>query len=389
MPSDPMPRTRKRRGRGEASVYQRKDGLWCGSVSLGLKPNGKRLRKDMYEKTKALALEAMRKIQAEHDAGRLIDAEALTVGEYLKRWLAASKDRTSEGTHIRYAQLAEQYLIPALGPMKLSKLRPVHVETTYSNLSRTTAGGKVPASLATRKAAGVVLCIALRRAVKLGVIASNPGAEVSKPKPVASEMHFLMPLQAKRFLEASSGHAIYSVALGTGLRLGELLALRWSDIDLEKATFEVRRSVSQVGKRFVEKLPKSKSGKRTVTLPAMVIAVLRSHRKAMATAGLLAGPVFSTSRGTFQNRTNVRRQFNAIIAKTNANAEDGERIPSGLRLHDLRHTHASCLIASGAWVKAVSRRLGHADITITLKTYAHVMPDDDAKLAATTDGIFG
>ena len=184
----------------------------------------------------------------------------------------------------------------------------------------------------------------------------------------------------------SRNHALYAIALGSGCRLGELLALSWADIDFEKGTVDVRRSLSQVKSEFIVKEPKSQSSRRTVTVPAFVVTALRDHRAAALKAGLITAPVFCTRNATYLNKTNVRREFLALVKRANDTArEKAEKtntepalIPAGVRFHDLRHSHATALIASGESIKAVSRRLGHADITITLKVYVHVLPADDA-----------
>jgi integrase len=382
-------KTRKRRGRGEACIYQRLDGLWSGQVSLGYCANGKRSRKTVYGASKAEVAEKIRKLQMEHDAGRLVAADDLTVSEYLQRWLSIAKDRTGDATYVRYEQLVEMFLIPAVGGMKLSKLRPIHVETCYANMQKKTADGPVPATAATRRAVATVVMIALRHAIKTRILSSNPAEGVSKPKAVYREMAFLTGPQAKTFLDAarpSRNYALFAVAVGSGCRVGELLAMQWSDVDFEKGTVEVRRSVSQTGGKNVIKEPKSRSGRRTITLPVFAVEALREHRKAALAAGLIASPVFCTGVGTILGKSNVRREFAAVVKLANAN---GVGIPSNIRFHDLRHSHASVLIASGASITAVSRRLGHADITITLKAYAHLMPDDDAKLATLSQASFG
>ncbi len=397
-----MTKSRKRRGRGEASIFQRaSDGLWVSTISLGYDGAGKRIRKTVYAATKGEVAENLRKLQSEHDAGRLVATEELTTGEYLTRWLNnTAKNKVWAATYRRYKQLVELYLSPILGGVKLSKLAPLHVEQCYATMLKGTDKRR-PAGATTRRAAGTVLSIALRHAVRVKLIQNNPAADVAKARPDEREMKVMTQAQAKRFLEAAKSHrhyALFALALGSGMRQGELLALQWGDIDFDKGTVEVKRSLSQVNAEFIVKEPKSKAGRRSILLPPFVLAALRDHRTAALKAGQISDPVFCTKTGTFTSKNNfVRQVFRPLIAK--ANTDDVKRagetntepdpIPINFRFHDLRHTHASHLIAAGHSIKAVSRRLGHADITITLKVYAHLMPNDDEKLAAGVEALYG
>ena len=210
----------------------------------------------------------------------------------------------------------------------------------------------------------------------------------------------MTPSQARCFLATAKGsrnYALYALALGSGARQGELLALSWGDLNLDAGTMDVRRALSQVKNEFVLKEPKSRCSRRTVTLPEFVVNALRDHRQAALKAGLITAPAFATKNGTYLQKSNVLREFKSLVKAANGQAAkkaaetkaEVDLIPAGGRFHDLRHTHASCLIGAGHSIKAVSRRLGHADITITLKVYAHLMPDDDAKLASGAGLLFG
>ena len=210
----------------------------------------------------------------------------------------------------------------------------------------------------------------------------------------------MTPVQARRFLQAaksSRNYALYALALGSGRRQGEALGLLWTDLNLDIGTMDVRRSVSQVNSEFILKEPKSRSNRRTVTLTPFVVDALRDHRTAALKTGLITAPVFCTRNATYFNKRNVRREFMALVKRANELARENaaktntepDLIPTGVRFHDLRHSHATALIASGESIKAVSRRLGHADITITLKVYVHVLPPDDAKLATGAGVLFG
>jgi integrase len=242
------------------------------------------------------------------------------------------------------------------------------------------------------------------------MIPFNPAADVAKAKPAEREMKCMTETQGKRFLAAGEKQGLYPLfvtALGTGMRQGELLGLQWSDIDIEKGTLEVKRSLGWLRKdngpnepKSVEPLlkePKSKAGKRTIALPSFVLRALTDHRTAMFKAGRITAPVFCTRTGKHIDKKNVLRSFRNVVEKTNAAEQElatkenrqPDVIPEEIRFHDLRHTHASCLIAAGHSIKAVSRRLGHGSVEVTLRVYSHLMPNDDAKLANGVEAMFG
>jgi integrase len=392
---------KSRRGRGEGGIRFREDkGLWEARLSLGYDGKGKRLRKTVYGESKADVAEKLRKLQAEHDAGRLVEAEEITTGEYLTRWLNnTAKETVGVATFERYRQLVELYLFPILGGLKLHKLRPLHVEQCYATMRDGTPDRK-PAGADTRKSAGVILSAALKRAVELRLIPFNPAGEVKKARPAAREMAFMTQPQAKRFREAArknQNYALFAVALGTGARQGELLALTWADVDFDRGTIEIRRALARVKGKAVVKEPKSRASRRSVTLPVFAREALREHREQALKGGRIAGPVFCTRSLGHLDRKNVLRAFRTIVARTNsAEHERADKvqaqpdlIPPSLRFHDLRHTHATGLIAAGNSIKAISRRLGHSNINVTLNVYGHLLPDDDAKLAGQADALFG
>lgn len=332
---------RARRGRSEGSIFQRGDGLWVGTVSLGYNGAGKRHRRTVYGTTKREVQDKLDDLRPAARAGTL-GVAAIATKDYLKLWLNAVESKISDGTFERYEQITTQYLIPAIGTVKLASLRPLHVEQCYTAMQRDTEHGPVSASATTRRASAVVLGIALRHAVRLKMIPSNPAADVSKPRVAPREASFLTPSQARQFLLAAKDnrlYPLYATSLGTGLRQGELLGLKWPDVDFDAGTLRVRRSLSQIG-------------------------------------------------GTFIQRSNLLRAFTLIVKRARRDADESDKLPASLRFHDLRHSHASCLIAAGSSIKAVSRRLGHADITVTLKVYCHCLPDDDAKLAAGAEALF-
>lgn len=381
---------RKRRGRAEGSIFQREeDGLWVGTVSLGYNGAGKRIRKTAYGTTKSEVQEKLDRLRTTARVGTRPEAATMTVGQLLDSWLSAAKPKIAVRTHEEWERLVKNHVRPRLGGVKLQKLDALHVEGFYGEMHRDKVG-----PFAARGAADV-LSIALNHAVRLKLIGTNPAAAIDKPKLPKREMLCLTDAQARAVRTAGLAVPVgplLTVALATGCRQGELLALTWDDVDLRKGTLTVRRSLSQTKAGFVLKDPKTKASRRTVALPAFAVETLTALKAAAMTKGLLSAPVFCTRTGGYLDKKNVLRAFRAVVRRANKviAAQDGppadqgrgpELIPAKVRFHDLRHTVASLLLSKGHSLRAVSQRLGHSKPEMTLRVYAHCLPTDDAKLA--------
>jgi integrase len=340
--------------------------------------------------------EKLRAIQTEVSAGTLADAGRLTVADAVRRWLDnTAKSNVRATTWARYDQLARIHVIPAFGQLALGKLRHIHVESFYAEMERAGASAWV------RRAAGILLTSVLRNAVRMKLIPYSPAEGVVKARPVEKETQHLTESQCKKLLGALLGyrlHPLFVLAIGSGMRQGELLGLQWGDFDFDRGTLTVARSLAQIGGKFVVKEPKTRTSKRTITLPEFVLATLKDHRQAMLAEGNIANPVFCTKSGQFIGKSNLIRQVHKpAVKRTNdvekKDADKGNRqpdlLPAGLRFHDLRHTHATSLLSKGFSLKAVSQRLGHANVELTLRVYCHVLPSDDATLAKGLDRMFG
>jgi integrase len=356
---------RKRRGRGEGSVFERDDGQWVGNISLGYSESGMRKRRTVYGATKQEVLDKLDHLRGDARAGNLSDAGNLTVGQLLERWLQSSKPKMAIRTYEEREKTIANHLRPRLGALKLAKLTTLHVEAFYADMHNDNVG-----PWAIRHAANA-LGAALNHACRLKLIPRNPAAAVPKPSEPKREMLCLMYEQARHLLVATRGRVIYpllAVAVGTGCRQGEILALAWDDIDLRKGTLTVRRSLSETKQGFVLKEPKTTASRRTVTLPDFVVEALVEHKAAMLKAGLIAAPVFCSRTGNHLFKRNLLRSFWAAIQDANTQAAklpreeaEAKTIPDGLRFHDLRHTSASLLLSQGQSLRAVSQRLGHSN----------------------------
>ncbi len=315
--------------------------------------------------------------------GTLIEPSKVTVAESLRAWLDVAQG-LSPKTAERYRQLAEQQIIPYLGPVVLQKLRPAHVQDWHGKIAR--EGGKEgrPLSARTVGHAHRVLHKALQRAVANETLPRNVASLIAPPKVEAQEIEILSAEEMVDVLAKLDGHALYHIAtlaLATGMRRGELLALRWEDLDLEGATVTIKRSLEETraGLRF--KAPKTEHGRRTISLPPSSVDALRAHRRHQLELRIALGQgrpessalVFSTVEGGPLSPDNISRDWRRVTA--------ARKLPR-VRFHALRHTHASALIASGLDVLTISRRLGHASPVVTLAIYGHLFGDTDREAAS-------
>jgi integrase len=337
-------------------------------------------RKQRYATAHGTRQDAQRELTrllSERDKGTLPDPTNSTVAEYLRAWLASS---TKQGfkTLERYHQLAEGQIIPHLGATKLQKLtveaiRLWHRALLDSGLSSRTVGH-----------AHRLLKLALATAVKAGTLARNVATVEAPPKVEAKEIEVLNPDQITAVLTALEGHSLYpivSLALATGMRRGEVLALQWRDVDLDAGTLRVERAVEEtrkVGLRI--KPPKSARAKRTIKLPPNAVAMLRAHKVQQLELRLQLGMgklgldalVFTTIEGTMIPPDNLSNNWHRICR--------ARGLPL-VTFHALRHTHASVLIRDGVDILTISRRLGHSKASITLDVYGHMIGGADEAAA--------
>jgi integrase len=381
----------KKRGNGEGSISRRKNGGWMAQYTVYTAKGRKRHTLD--GKSRAEVSERLTKAMADRDGGVVYESAKITVGEYLDSWLRDSvRGTVKETTYANYSYIIRVHISPALGRLKLKSLTPAHVRGFYGEKARTNL------SSATVKKMHIVLRRALSQAVSEGLAPRNAADSVKPPQVSApgEEIRPLNPEECSAFLEASRGERfepLYVLAVHCGLREGELLALRWEDVDLEvaKPALLVRRTLTrgENGRGWVVGAS-TKSGKgRRVRLTRRAVATLKDHRKRqleekMRLAGLWQDQdlVFPNQIGSLLNPSNRRnRSFKRIKARSG--------VREVLRFHDLRHTCATLLLREGVNVKVVSEMLGHASITITLNTYSHVLPDMQDSAADAMEAALG
>lgn len=335
-------------------------------------------------KSKREAEKELARLVSEYEAGESVDPSRVTLSEFLDRW---ERDwatiNTSAKTYERYAELLRKHVRPRIGTMAIQKLKPLNLSGLYADLSR--------AGLAPRTIGHVhrVTRRALGHAQLWGIVRHNIAALVSPPRVEAAEIQILSPDQWTAMLRKLRGKPLYLIGatlLGTGMRRGELCALRWKDLDLDAGKLRVEQSLEQTkaGLRF--KSPKTKHGRRTITLAPSLVTELRTHWKDQQEQRLRLGIgkapadglVFARWDGQPHQPDRLTRQWSDAMKVIGQNAT----------LHSLRHTHASHLIAQGVDVLSISRRLGHGSPTITLAVYGHLFADAQDRAAAIMETAF-
>jgi integrase len=368
-----------RRTNSEGTICKRQDGRWCAAVTVD---GGK--RRYFYAASRGAVQDKLRTAKRAIDDGLPVSSDRQKVGTFLTRWLSeVAQPSVRPSTFIRYRELLAGHVIPALGHLPLAKLSPQDLTGLYGRLSQ---------RLAPRTVGHVhrALHRALSDALDWGLVARNVCDAVHPPKVAREEMRVLTPDQARALLSAAAGdplESLYVLAVTAGLRQGELLALRWSDLELDAGRLNVCRSVRLVsGRGAVVGEPKTKSGRRNVLLTPLAVAALRRHRTRQAEQRLRAvfwddlDLVFGNEIGRYIGATNLRlRSFRPLLEQAGLPA---------VRFHDLRHTAATLLLLAGVHVKVVSEMMGHANIAITLDTYSHVLPTMQADAVGKMEALF-
>ncbi len=370
-----------KRGDGEGSIHQRPDGRWCARLSLGTDAQGKRIRKAVYGKTRKEVADKLAELIRQFKTSGKAIVNKDSVGAYLDSWLAddVKLNRTPK-TYEEYEGAVRLYIKPIIGHLKIVKLSGADLQKWQGRMARDGHTDN------TRLKALRVLRNALNKAVKLLLIPSNPMAAVDKPKVHRKEVVPLEADQCIALFEACKAHRLGDLiilAVLTGLRKGELLALDWSAVNLSEGVLTVRRSLEEAQGKQRIKVPKTATGRRVVTLGTEAIQALQ-RRKAKAEAEGLStnkGIVFPNTDGNFMWASNFRNQVWVKI-------REAAGIPDTFVFHDLRHTQASLMLSAGVDLKVIQKRLGHRDFSTTANLYTHLLQGAQAEAAEKLDALF-
>ncbi|MGB9886774.1 MAG: tyrosine-type recombinase/integrase [Moorellales bacterium] len=374
-------------------------GYWRIFIELGKDAEGKRQRLIKYFRGKKEEAEAYKEqLLAELRQQTYVRPSRVTVGEWLETWLNEYKKppKTRPTTWQNYEYLIRVHIKPAIGHLQLQDLQPHHLQRLYNRLhSAGRADGAGGLSARTVQMVHTVMHGALRQAAKNGLVARNVAEATSLPKRQKKEPRILTPEEQARFFEVIQQDrlgAAFLLDLGTGMRRGELLGLKWEDVNLKEGVIRVRRELveakdPETGKRaLIFQEPKSEKGRRSIPLPEWAVAALKAHRKRQLEEKLALGEayqdhglVFCTEKGTPIRPRNLNRTFTRLKKRAGVD---------GVTPHGLRHTYATRLLELGEHPKVVQELLGHSQISLTLDTYSHVLPELKRQAAAKLNDLF-
>jgi integrase len=358
----------RKRGQNEGSIFRRKDGRWGGAVSLG---GGK--RKTVYGRTASEAREKVKDINRQLADGSYVSSDRFTVEQLAQQYLASLRATVKRSTFRRYEQLLRNHVLPGVGAVQVKKLQPGQLESIYAEVVRS--------GLAPQTAVHVhrVVHAMLATATRWQIVGRNVASLAKPPRVEHREMRTLTPDEVKQLFAAAVGtrlDALWRLAIGTGMRLGEMLALKWQRVNLKAGTARVAATLdNDPDEGLIDSEPKTKGSRRTVHLSNSVSTALRAHRASQNKERIKLGKVwndndyvFTTTVGTPLNAQNLgRRDFKHL--------REAAEIVGHLRMQDLRHTSISLALSEGVAPTDVANMVGHSSVAVTLQRYAHALPE--------------
>lgn len=360
--------------------FRKRGSKWSFTVDIGRDPEtGKRKQKMLSGfKTKKEAEKACAELIAQIENGSYVNVSSDTFGSFIMNYMeTVAKQETRPSTYYSQLSVVKNHILPELGEVKLKNISPVHFQKFYNQKLKEKLSNNY-----VRKMHGIINK-ALNTAVHWGMLAKNPCEFVKPPRASKRDIHVWTMEQAHHFLEFMKGkrnYIVFVLAIYTGMRRGEILALRWQDCNLEEGTLSVRQTLYRTGIDQLQfRETKTKASRRVISLPTFVINCLRKHKIEQNEQKLRLGNAYknldlvvATPLGTPVEPNTMNDYFQKQTKRAG--------LPV-IRFHDLRHTHATILLRLGENPKLVSERLGHASVTITLDTYSHVLPDMQKDLA--------
>ncbi len=369
----------KRRGNQEGSISKTASGKWRAQISL----DGKRPSKTFDTQKEAQAW--IKKMRGLIDQGLTYDGTTRTVGEFVDGFIENKRDGLELSTYEQYKDYTRQHIQPALGRCKFKDLTPSRVQSFYNNLREQGTGKR------TIQITHTILRSALDQALKEGLLSFNPADRAQLPRTSFKEMEFYDESQVSSLLAAIQGKRnehLYALVIATGVRLGEVTALKWSDVDWtpgEEAITVQRAIVWKKTGGFLLKAPKTKYSRRSIGIGADMVRRLRAQLQTYEALRAAAGEkwqdhglVFPAAGGGPQSRSTIDKEFDRYLAEAG--------LPK-IRFHDLRHTFVALMINLDPNIYKISRMLGHASAGFTLTRYGHLLPDKERKAAAYMDTI--
>ena len=366
----------KRRGNKEGAIWKERK-KWRAAVTI----DGKRLTRSFSTKDECRAW--IRDTQDQIQKGMTYKMSGVTLGEYIQPWIELHKTRLSPKTAVRYEQIIRDYIVPQLGSIKLRDLRLEQIEAHCQALLMK---GLSPRS---SRFAHMIIHRSLDDAVRKGYVSYNAAHGAILPRSSQKEMEILDEDEVMRFMitiQDCRHEALYHLAIKTGMRKGEILGLKWSDLDWKRGTLRIQRQVYRVHKQgLVIRQPKTRASRRTIQLGEKMLDVLRVHHTKQQILKAAAGKrwkeknlIFTSTIGTHLGGSNLRNDYNNQLIKANIRH---------IRFHDLRHTAASLMLNNGVPIIVVSKMLGHSKTSTTLDIYGHLMPTMQDEAARIMDEL--
>jgi integrase len=364
--------TKAANGEGSVRSKPRADGRWEGRYHIDV--GGVWQRRSVFGRTKAETARKLRDALSARDAGAHPTTAKETVSTFLDSWLVGTQSSLRPRTFVSYSQIVRDHLKPALGRIPLARLQPQQVQQLYANLL---SGGRAAKTV---RNVHVTLHRALAQAQRWRLVPTNVADLVDPPRLSRPEMKALSPEQARKVMVAARGddlEALWTLALTGGLREGELLALRWPDVDLDRGSLRVVASlVRMVGQEPQIAEPKSRRSRRQVELSVAAVNALRQHRARSPSIGF----VFARLDGRPLSVTTTWKRWRALLERAHVPA---------MPFHSARHSAATLLLSRGVHPKIVSEMLGHSTVAITLDVYSHVTPAMHREAAHVMDELLG